>query len=45
MRRRPGLAKARATVSRSRPMIGIATIAIFLAVMVALNVFEFGRID
>jgi len=26
-------------------MIGIYTVLIFLAVMVALNVFEFGRID
>jgi len=32
-------------ISGAVPMIGIYTVLIFLAVMVALNVFEFGRID
>jgi hypothetical protein len=30
---------------RSRPMIGILSIVIFLVVMAALNIFEFGRLD
>jgi hypothetical protein len=28
-----------------RPMIAIATIAVFLGVVIALNIWEFGRID
>ena len=39
------VAKAADEIFRSLTVIGIASIAIFLAVIVALNWYEFGRID
>jgi hypothetical protein len=45
--RAPRLAKARSDLFllRSRAMTAILVIAIFLGVILALNFFEFGRID
>jgi hypothetical protein len=47
LRSRPRTAKAAAPVLffRSRAMIAIGVIAIFLGVILALNYFEFGRVD
>jgi hypothetical protein len=45
LRRGSGLDKARTIVSKEPPMSGIAAIVIFLVVIGALNVFEFGRLD
>jgi hypothetical protein len=39
------LLKPRSTILRSLPVIGIYTILIFLVVMAALNIYEFGRLD
>ena len=43
--RRPAKAAATFIFNRSRAMIAILVIAIFLGVILALNFFEFGRID